>query len=179
MWTVLDGVGLRVEWWPAVSFVLVLVWWDTRLGNGTWSRVYRVCAVLMTLFLIANSYLLNASTTRTIVATWVAGAALVTYLGLRYGAAQLGPLAIVMLVCASLWGLPPVMWPLVGWRWQRDYLFVEHQASRPVDLNSSTVVEISAGLVVLLSGAAVLFSVAPTRSHFILHSILLFEAVSC
>lgn len=159
LWGVMGVIQLDLAWLPAVSFALVLVWWEIQLEDEGWMLVYKTSAVTLTLVLIGISYFLTASTTETIVATWVTGALVVGVLGLRHGWVNFGPLAIVMLVCASIWGLPPEALPLA---WlalaSATVIFVEQQAARREAIRHTAAIELAVGLAVILTGAAAIFS---------------------
>ena len=55
LWAGFDAVGLNVVWWSALTFLLVLVWWELPQRfiseDDTWKLIYQVCGVLLTLFL--------------------------------------------------------------------------------------------------------------------------------
>ena len=157
-WAVMEVLGLGIAWWPVLTFGVVLLWWESPRQDEEWTQVYRVSAVLLEVFLLLFSYWLPAHTAGSMVLTWVAGALLVTIIGLRHGWRSLGPVAIVMLVGAVAWGLPLAWWPplwlliAVG-----TVLLIEglawHDAER-----SALALEMSTALAMLLVGVAALLA---------------------
>src|SRR5258706_13038453 len=64
--------------------------------------------------------------------TWAACAAVVAIIGLQNGWLSFGPLAIVILTGASIWGLPPGWWPLTWLVFAVGTLvFIERRAKCP------------------------------------------------
>ncbi|MEO8608415.1 MAG: hypothetical protein ABI690_11055 [Chloroflexota bacterium] len=163
MWAIMGVSGLNIEWWSAASFGLILVWWEFRPKDERWGLVYKVAAVVLTIFLLIFSYWLNGATPRTVFSTWAAGAILVTILGLRHGWVNLGPLAIVMLVCASLFGLPMVWWPFA---WLTlgvvTIVFIERLTHQQHGVKHSIALEMSTALAVILCGLAAVYAKVAT-----------------
>lgn len=157
-WAVLSAAGLGIAWWSVLSFLLVLAWWELPMHDQEWQRVYRVSSVLFEIFLLIFSYWLPAQTSHSMLITWGACALLVAILALRHGWVTLGPLAIVLLVCAVAWGLPFVWWPpvwlLIG---IGTVIFIERLARRDPDQNRLAL-ELSTALAVALSGLAALLA---------------------
>ncbi len=163
MWATMSAFGLAVEWMPALSFGLVLIWWELPLKNERWTGIYHVSAVFLTLFLLVFSLWLPVPTARTLMTTWGAGALLIAVLGLRHGWARLGPLTIAMLVCASIWGLPAAGWPLA---WLGLAAVTAILIERMTNSKDRKAVELSLALAVLLCGAAAFFAeTAPLFFH--------------
>lgn len=160
MWAVMGATGLSVAWWPALSFLLVLAWWELPFQAKEWSRVYRVSAVLLEVFLLIFSSWLPANTEYSMVTAWGACALLVAILGLRHGWVNLGPLSIVLLTGAVAWGLPVMwwspIWTLIG---VGTVIFIEQLARHNPEKNNLAI-ELSATLAILLCGFAALLTVA-------------------
>lgn len=163
--TVMAIVGLPVAWWSVAAFGLVLAWWEFGPRDERWTAIYRVSAVLLAGFLLFFSNWLEApgSGPTTIVATWLAGAGVVAWLGLRYGWTNAGPLVIVMLAYASAWALPPTLWP-IAWVMLAfvTILFIERQMVGERQMldparSKSLAIEISVAVAVLLSSIAALY----------------------
>ena len=163
MWALMGVSGLNIEWWSAASFGLILVWWEFCPKDGHWALVYKVAAVMLTIFLLIFSYWLNGATPRTVFSTWAAGAILVAILGLRHGWVNLGPLAIVMLVCASLFGLPMAWWPFA---WLTlgvvTIIFIERLTHQQHGVKHSIALEMSTALAVILCGLAAVYAKVAT-----------------
>lgn len=163
VWSLMSIVGIGLQWWPPLSFILVIAWWEIPVRQPALPTAYRSGATLLTFALILISYGLNTSTTESIVATWTIGAVVIMVLGSLHGFLNFIPMATVMLVCASLWGLNPVWWPF-AWLAMATVtiLFVEHQQRRE---HEHLAVDLSVGLSVILCGAAVLFSMLSPLVH--------------
>jgi hypothetical protein len=159
MWALMGVSGLHIDWWSAASFLLILAWWEFQPKEARWSTVYKVSAVVLALFLLVFSYWLNGATPQTVFSTWATGALLVTILGVRHGWVNLGPLAIVMLVCASLFGLPMTAWPF-AWLTLAvvTVIFIERLTQHQHGVKHSIALEISTALAVALSGLAAAFA---------------------
>ncbi len=155
-WAVMDVTGLDIAWWPVLSFLLVLAWWEVPLHDEEWQRVYRVSAVLLEVFLLIFSYWLPAQTANSMLITWGTCALLVGILSLRHGWVNLGPLAIVLLALAVAWGFPAAWW---GPIWLvigiGTVIYIERLA-RHDDEAHTLALDMSTALAVLLSGTAAL-----------------------
>ncbi|HLA44235.1 MAG TPA: hypothetical protein VJZ27_12405, partial [Aggregatilineales bacterium] len=162
LWAGFDAVGLNVVWWSALTFLLVLVWWELPQRfiseDDTWKLIYQVCGVLMTLFLLGFAYWLPAPTDKTMLSTWSAGALLVTYLGMRHRVSSLIPLALAMLTGAVMWGLP-AMWWSVAWLVIAlgTVIFIEQLARKDKAANAMAL-DLSIALSLILTGMAALFT---------------------
>src|SRR5258707_15855729 len=66
----------------------------------------------MSVMLMIFGNWLPARIPESLMLTWAACAAVVAIIGLQNGWLSFGPLAIVILTGASIWGLPPGGWPL-------------------------------------------------------------------
>lgn len=156
-WAVMSALGVEVKWMPALTFLLVLGWWEAPLKDERWVGVYRVSGVLLTVFVLLFSLWLPLSTSQSLMLTWGSGASLVALLGVRHGWRRMGPLAIGILFCASLWGLPAVVWPLA---WVvlglMTILFIEIVGQRETKGKDGKALEICEALAVLLCGGAAL-----------------------
>lgn len=157
IWAIMGALGVQVQWMPALTFLLVLIWWEAPLKDERWTTIYRASGVLLTLFVLLFSLWLPLMTRTTLLVTWAAGAGLVAFLGLRHGWARMGPLTIIILACASIWGLSITIWPL-AWVILAlvTVIFIEHMTQREEKGKDSKTLEISEALAVLLSGAAAL-----------------------
>ncbi len=161
--TLLDVIGLPLVWWTPFAFALVIVWWEARLKSPWWAPVYRVAGLLLMVGLIAMSYTLVNATRDTIFATWAAATLTVIFLGLRQGWLNFVPVAIVMVFCASLWGLAPEFWALV---WLTlavgTILFIETRRMNAKDdasfADNWLAIDLSVALAVLLCGGAALYA---------------------
>jgi hypothetical protein len=161
-WATMGALGLDVKWMPALTFLLVLAWWEAPLKDERWTTVYRTSGVLLTLFVLLFNVWLPLASPQSRAITWGAGAILVAILGLRHGWARMGPLSIIILVCASIWGLPSAFWPL-AWLGLAlvTVIFIERVSlgdKAEADKKDRKAVEISEALAVLLSGASALFA---------------------
>lgn len=165
LWAIIIGAGISTAWMPAITFLLILAWWELPFKDQEWSDAYKISGVLLAPVLIGLSNAFNTSTVNSVMVTWATGALIATFIGIRYGARSFGPLAIVMLVAASMWGLDPALWPL-AWLVLATVtiIFIEFYASRNdgkdtgVDTGLTALIAISTALAVILSGAAALFS---------------------
>jgi hypothetical protein len=171
VWSVMVALGLTVEWMLPSSFVLVLIWWQWPHTDAKWRSVYRVAAGTLATFLLVLPVLLQLSTPKTLMATWAAGAATVAFLGIRYGSLKLGPLTIVLLTGATMWGIAPPWWPL-AWLVLAVFtiIFIERIESDDPDGTRSTATKLSQMLAVLLAGGAALFAeVGPIFLNITMH----------
>lgn len=159
VWAVMGALGIDVIWMPPLSFLLVLVWWEAPIRDEHWVTVYRTGGILLTLFLLLFSLWLPIATAQSLMLTWGVGAVLVALLGLRHGWVRMGPLAITMLTCASISGLPLFLWPFA---WLAlafgTVIFIEQITSREEKSKDAKAVEISQALALVLSGASALFA---------------------
>src|SRR5260370_328210 len=78
-------LGIAPQWQPALSFLLVLAWWEAPKVSPHWRSIYRGSAALLSLFLLVFTIWLPLTTPRSLMITWAAGAAVVALLGLRHG----------------------------------------------------------------------------------------------
>jgi hypothetical protein len=170
VWATMGALGIPVQWMPPFSFVLVLAWWESPAKDERWITAYRISAVLLSLFLLVFTIWLPLTTAQTLMATWGAGAVLVAVLGIRHGLVKLGPLAIVMLTCASIWGLPASLWVPV---WlvlaAGTVLYVERLGSRDDKTKDARAMEMSEALAIVLSGVAALFAQLASMLHIPMH----------
>ncbi len=159
IWAVLGALGIDVRWMPALSFLLVLAWWEYAARNGRWTAIYRTSAVVLTAFLLLFSLWLPISTRESLLVTWGAASLLIAVLGLRHGWIRMGPLAIAVLTCATIWGLPRHLWPLAWLALAAvTVIFIERVSAQVEKSKDIKAMEISLGLAVLLSGFSALFA---------------------
>jgi hypothetical protein len=157
VWATMSALGMDVKWMPALSFLLVLAWWELPIKSERWQTIYRASGVVVTLVVLLFSLWLPLTTQQSLAITWGIGAGVVALLGLRHGWSRMGPLSIILLVVASIWGLPGNLWPL-AWIVLAlvTVVFIEQLTTRDEKGKDSKTVEISEALAVVLSGIAAL-----------------------
>ncbi len=165
MWAVMGVIGVPLTWIPALSFALVIAWWEIpsrtgRMGD-VWHHTYKTSAVLLTLFLFIFSYWLPAPTDQVVLATWGAGGLMLIALGLRYGVVSMIPLGIVIGAFALAWGLPITLWS-VSWLALAvvTIAFIERLNGQKRNESTAKAMEFSMALAIALSGAAAVFAAA-------------------
>jgi hypothetical protein len=170
IWAVMGVVGLNIAWLPPLSFVLVLLWLEFPIKDERWKSIYHTSGILLASFLLVLSMWLPVPTAQTMMTTWGAAAGLAALLGIKHGWIKLGPLAIVLLVCASIWGLPATWWPPVWFALAaatvllierigaRKDIEKEESAEKGKDSKGGKSIEISEALAVLLCGASALLA---------------------
>src|SRR5262249_50988697 len=140
-----------------LTFLLVLVWWELPLLDTQWRSIYRGSAVVLAILLMIFTIWLPATTSESLMYTWGACAVFVAIVGVQNGWLSFGPLAIVILTGASMWGLPASWWPVTWLAFAiGTIVFIEQRAKN----NPSRAAEFSRTLAILLSAAAALLAQA-------------------
>jgi|GEM_PF-881454 len=163
LWATMSAFGVEVRYMPALSFMLVLAWWEVAARNERWTAVYRTSAVVLTIVLLLFTMWLPLSTPESRMITWGMGALMIAVLGLRHGWVRMGPLAIALLTCATIWGLPRYWWPMAWLALAAvTVIFIERVSTKDEKSKDGKALEISRALALLLSGFAALFAQVST-----------------
>jgi hypothetical protein len=174
LWALMSVLGIDVAWMPVISFSLVMVWWELPLKDARWRLVYQISAIILAALLLTFIVWLPLATPQVLMFTWAAGAVTAAILGWRHGWTKFGPVAIVMLTFATMWGLPVNLWSPV---WlglaAATVVFLEHMAAtkakRGEDSKDAGAVILSKALAIILCGVAALLAQAAPILGIALH----------
>jgi hypothetical protein len=110
---VLTILGVPMLASPALSLLIVLVWWEIPASKDRWQSIYRVSGLNFGAAMLAFSVLIPFATPQSMLVTWGMAAGCAAILGLRHRLGYFAPLTILLLVGAILLGLSANLWPFL------------------------------------------------------------------
>jgi hypothetical protein len=174
MWAIMGALGVNVMHIPALSFSLVLIWWEITPPESRWRRTYKVAAGLLTFAMLFIGAWLPTPTNQVMLMTWGVGALVVGVLGIRHGWLNLIPLGIVMLAFAVTW-LPVEYWG-IGWLVLAfaSMFIVERLAKTKRHDMSGLAVWLTTILTIILAGMAAWLTIVRHQWGLNLHPLIAF-----